>query len=225
MNIMAIIPARGGSKSIPRKNLAILDGVTLLQRTVSDARLSHSIWSVIVSTDDDEIAEKAGLYGAGVVRRPPELSTDFSPSEEALVQVLNNIEEHPDIVVMLQCTSPFRAPDDIDNAIRMVVRGGYDSVLSCVPQNQFVWNDHGRGAWSVNYDPVAGQRPMRQSVKSYVENGSIYVFRRWVLEHYGSRLGGKIGVYEMQSKWSAIEIDEPDDLELAQWVIETGREP
>lgn len=225
MKAVAIIPARGGSKGIPRKNLAMLDGITLLQRTVSEAQLSHYIGEVMVSTDDLEIFKAADLYGATAIRRPAELSTDYSPSEDAVRHALGSLEESPDVIVMLQCTSPFRAPDDLDNAIRMVVDGGYDSVLSCVAQNQFVWNDHGRGAWSVNYDPVAGQRPMRQSVKSYIENGSIYVFKRWVFEHHGSRLGGKIGVYVMQSRWSAIEIDDPEDLELARWVVESGREP
>jgi N-acylneuraminate cytidylyltransferase len=200
----------------------MLGDKSLLEITIGHALASRWVSRTFVSTDSDTIMAVALQARADVVRRPAVISNDFSPSEAALKHVLENAKSSPDIVVMLQCTSPFRAPDDIDNAIRMVAEDGYDSVLSVVAQNQFVWNDHGKGAWSVNYDPVQGQRPMRQSVKSYVENGSIYVFKPWVLEHFGSRLGGKIGVYEM-NRWQSVEVDTEDDLELCKWILETGR--
>jgi N-acylneuraminate cytidylyltransferase len=100
----------------------------------------------------------------------------------------------------------------------MVRDDGYDSVLSVVPQHQFLWQRGDNGvAYPINYNPI-GYRPMRQSVNHWVENGSIYAFRPWVLEQYNSRLGGKIGLVEMPS-WSRFEIDQPDDLDLAEWVL------
>ncbi|MBI2288033.1 MAG: acylneuraminate cytidylyltransferase family protein, partial [Chloroflexi bacterium] len=125
MKSIAIIPARGGSKRIPRKNLLLLGGKPLLAYSIEHARQARRVDRTMVSTDDDEIAAVARQYGAEVVKRPPELSTDTATSEDALLHVLGYLEgkEHftPDIVVFLQCTSPLRKPDDIDNAIGVLL--------------------------------------------------------------------------------------------------------
>jgi len=215
--ILAIIPARGGSKGIPHKNIATLAGRPLIAHTVAQALAVRKIGMVVVSTDDDAIGRAAFDAGARLVRRPPEISGDFSPSEDAIKHVLSVCTFEPEIVVMLQATSPIRRPAHIEMAIQMVMHDGYDSVLSVVPQHQFLWQDNGDGAYPLNYQPV-GYRPMRQSVKHYVENGSIYAFKPWVLKTYGTRLGGKIGVVEMPS-WSRFEIDQPDDLEICEWIM------
>jgi N-acylneuraminate cytidylyltransferase len=220
VTIVAIIPARGGSKGIPKKNIAPLAGRPLIAHTILQARAVSEITRVLVSTDDRDIAEVAHDHGAIPVRRPDDISGDFSPSEDAIKHVLSRENPLPEIVVMLQATSPIRRPSDIKRAIQMVRDEGYDSVLSVVPQHQFLWQDNGEGAYPLNYQPV-GYRPMRQSVRHYVENGSIYCFKTEVLQRYGTRLGGKMGVLEMPY-WSRFEIDQPDDLDICEWVF--GRE-
>lgn len=224
MSILCIIPARGGSRSLPKKNIAMLAGRPLLVYSINQARECLDIDYTIVSTDDDEIAKIARDAGAGVVMRPPEISQDFSPSEDALKHVLENIAYKPEIVVFLQATSPIRKVEHIRRAVAMVEGGVYDSVLSAVRLHQFVWRVSKETglAWSSNYDPVSGMRPMRQLVDDFVENGSIYCFRTDILELTGKRLGGRIGIVEMPY-WSRFEIDSPDDLDLVEWIV--AREP
>jgi N-acylneuraminate cytidylyltransferase len=158
----AIIPARGGSKGFPGKNIALLQGKPLIAHTIEQAQRAEFIKEVIVSTEDRDIASVSEEWGATVVDRPEELAHDFSPSEDAIAHVMGYMGlEGNDMIVMLQCTSPIRRPWMIDNAIEMVAAGEYDSVLSAVKLHQFVWSDRGQGAYSLNYDPVTGMRPMR----------------------------------------------------------------
>ena len=220
MSILCIIPARGGSQGLPKKNIAMLAGRPLLAHSIDHAfatPYSPGIKEVVVSTDSAEIAEVAELWGARVVMRPPELSGPDSPSEDALRHVLKNIDYRPDIVVFLQATNPLRSPIHIAQAISLVDSGIFSSVLSAVRLHQFVWVKEDTEAVSLNYDPK-GNRPMRQDVSEFVENGSIYAFQTGVLEMYGTRLGGKIGIVEMP-RWSRFEIDTPEDLELCEWIM------
>jgi len=219
MKVIAIIPARGGSKGIELKNLQVVAGDTLLGHAIRQAKAVSDISDIYVSSEDIRILTMAEHAGALGVERPIEIAGDYSPSEDALKHVLSLLNVSPDIVVMLQPTSPIRRPAYIKKAIQMV-RDGYDAVLSVVPQHQFIWQDNGQGAYPINYNPI-GFRPMRQSVKHFVENGAIYAFKPWVLNQYNSRLGGKIGLVEMPA-WARIEIDTPDDMDLAEWVM--GRE-
>lgn len=219
MRVIAIIPARGGSKGIPGKNTRQLAGKPLLVHAIAQARAVSDIDEVYVSSEDSAILLLAEQYGALGVKRPAELAGDFSPSEDALKHVLSALVIKPDIVVMLQATSPIRRPAHIKRAIELV-RDGCDSVLSVVPQHQFIWQDNGQGAYPINYNPI-GYRPMRQSVRHYIENGAIYAFKPWVLAQYNSRLGGRIGLVEMPP-WCRFEIDTVDDLDLVEWIM--GRE-
>jgi N-acylneuraminate cytidylyltransferase len=219
--IVCVIPARGGSKGIIKKNLSEIMGASLLSIAIRQAQDVREIDRILVSTDDYEIGIVAKAAGAEFVERPAKFADDYSPSEDAIKHAISTIApEKIDAVVFLQCTSPLRRPADIRKALHMVTEGGYDSVLSVTPQHQFLWEDHGNGAYPVNYNPI-GYRPMRQSIKHYVENGAIYVFKPWVLDTYNSRLGGKIGLLEMSS-WCRFEIDTREDLELVEWVY--GRE-
>jgi N-acylneuraminate cytidylyltransferase len=219
---LAIIPARGGSKGIPGKNLRPLAGKPLLVYTIEQARQSEHINRVVVSTDNDEIAEVSLRYGAEVIHRPAEISGDTSTSEAALVHVLDTLEREegyvPELVTFLQCTAPIRRPHDIDSAIEMLLERGADSLLSVVPFHLFIWREANGWAEPLDYDPR--QRPMRQNrVPEYIENGSLYVFRPWVLRTFNSRLGGKIAIYEMD-EWSAVDINGLADLELTEWIIQ-----
>jgi len=214
--VLGIIPARGGSKGIPLKNLAMLGGKPLIARTIEDG-LESKITKLVVSTDSQEIAQVAIQLGAEAIQRPPELSTDHSPSEDALIHALAVLGGFWDVVVMLQATSPLRPQGDIDQAIDWVHGNVYDSVVSVVERHQFVWQSGPDGAFSMSYNPT-GQRPRRQDSIQFIENGSIYAFRPEMLSQYRTRLGGKIGLLE-QPWWCGFEIDEPRDLELLEWVL------
>jgi len=226
--ILAIIPARGGSRGIPDKNLQEIEGVPLVVNSIRHALRAELVDRVIVSTDSARIGAVAREAGAEVVHRPPELAGDTASSESALLHVLRTVEEaggeQPELVVFLQATSPIRRPRDIDGAIRLLVDGGYDSVFSASPAHGFVWAiGVGQPPTPLTYDPV--QRPRRQEIGEHVaENGSIYVLKPWVLRETGLRLGGRIGVYRM-GFFEGLQVDTPEDLELARWIVAHGMGP
>lgn len=215
--VLAIIPARGGSKGIPNKNLKMLAGRPLVAHSVISAKQANCVSKVVVSTDDEKIVQVALDYGAEVVRRPAEISRDNSPSEEALVHVLDvlRLEEDysPDIVVFLQPTSPLRGKDDIDNAVDVLLAEQADSAFSSYAEHfSGRWRmDTSRRMVPVNYQSDA--RPRRQAYPvEFVENGSIYVFLPSLLKQSSSRLGGRVVTYEMPVLRS-VQIDTLDDLE------------
>ena len=121
MKIITIIPARGGSKSIPKKNLVSFLGEPLIAKSIQQSLNAKSINRTIVSTDDFEISQIAEKYGAEIIKRPDSISGDVATSESALKHVLDTLEKTeiyvPDLVVLLQATSPLRKDNDIDNAV------------------------------------------------------------------------------------------------------------
>ena len=218
MKNIAIIPARGGSKGLPRKNVRELCGKPLICHSIQHAADSEYIDDIYVSTDDDDIAEIAIQAGAKIIKRPSSLSLDESTSESALLHALQTLDDNIALVVFLQCTSPIRADNDIDNAILKLVESNADSLLSVVPSHKFLWQQGIDSAFSINYD--FNSRPRRQDMQpQFQENGSIYVFKPWVLRNFNNRLGGNIALYEM-SEDSAIDIDSEFDFHLAASVLE-----
>lgn len=216
---IAIIPARGGSKGVPRKNVRSLAGKPLIAHTILDAREASLVSSVYVSTDDPEIAQVSQAYGAQVIHRPPELANDTASSESALLHALETIELSLDLIVFLQCTSPIRTGADIDRAILQLQAQNADSLLSVSPSHRFLWEEAQETAKSINYD--YRNRPRRQDMKpQYVENGSIYVFKPWVLQEE-NRLGGKIALFPM-SESAAWEIDSLIDFEIVELLLARG---
>ncbi len=221
MNILAIIPARGGSKGIPRKNITPLLGKPLLAYTVAQALETPAITRTVVSTDDAEIGAVAEQYGAEVVWRPAEISGDTASSESALRHALDHLRDiagyDPDLVVFLQATSPQRQARDIQNAINVLIEEKADSLLSVCPLHGFVWRNTDQGFEAFNYDHR--HRPRRQDApEDVVENGSIYVFKPWVLRQHDNRLGGKIAVYRMRPI-DYFQIDEPNDLQIMEALL------
>ena len=215
MRTLCIIPARGGSKGIPRKNIRAVAGKPLLAWSIDAACASQTINRIVVSTDDDEIAAIAQENGVEIVRRPAETATDEAASESALVHVLDYLQGEnylPDVVVFLQATSPCRLASDIDGAVDLLLEKDFDSVFSGCPE-------HFTGRWALgsdscatplNFDP--GHRPRRQDHGiEYLENGSIYVFKPQVLRETGARMGGRIGVYPMPAERSH-QIDVIEDI-------------
>ena len=226
-NIICIIPARGGSKGIPRKNVCKVAGMPLVAYSIEHAMASKYVQRVFVSTEDEEIAETAKLYGAEIIHRPPELASDSATSESALLHALDwyrfCIGKDPDLIVFLQATSPIRRPEDIDKAIENLVSSGADSLLSVSEFHGFLWSRGVDGNWQTdNYSPQ--KRPMRQDLPlQYKENGSLYIFKPWVLRSLNCRLGGKIELYPMDALCS-LDIDRPEDLELCQLLLERKRD-
>ncbi len=217
MVTIAIIPARGGSKGVPRKNVRPLADKPLIAHSILDAKESKFTDKVYVSTDNLEIAEVSRKYGAEIIHRPEELAGDTASSESALIHALSEIEKtgiSPDLIVFLQCTSPIRTGTDIDNAIAKLKAENADSLLSVSPSHRFLWEEVDGVAKSINYD--YRHRLRRQDMQpQYVENGSIYIFKPWVLKKFGNRLGGKISLFVM-SETASWEIDSAPDFEIAE---------
>lgn len=222
MKILAIIPARGGSKGVPRKNLLPIAGRPLVSHSILHARLTRDINRVVVSTDDREIAAVSLEWDAEVVWRPPEISGDKASSESALLHALDSLRAsegyEPDLVVFLQATSPSRRPGEIQAAINTLKREEADSLLSVGPVHGFVWRVEKDGTVrSFSYDHL--NRPRRQDApEDLIENGSIYIFKPWVLRKFNNRLGGKIALHRM-SVLDSFQIDEPGDFDLIELIM------
>ncbi len=221
MNVLCIIPARGGSKRLSRKNARLVAGRPLVAHSIEHALASKLVGRTVVSTDDREIADIARTSGAEVVMRPAELSNDLATSEAALSHVLDHLHATegyaPDIVVFLQCTSPVRDRDDIDRAIETLFRENADSLFSATESQWLLWRREGQDLRSLNYDYRHRTRD-QDHPEEYRENGSIYVFKPWVLRQFGNRLGGKMVVCRMDY-WSSFQVDSPADLALIDWVL------
>ena len=226
--IIAVIPARGGSKRVPRKNLLPLRGKPLIAHTIEHAKHSRLVSRIIVSTDDNEISDVAIQYGAEVIKRPPELSGDTASSEVALAHVVDWLAEkekyEPDILVFLQCTSPIRNESDIDNAITVLLENNADSLFSACRFNKYIWRVSNGEVSPINYDYRHRWRE-QDFPHQVLENGSIFVFKTSILKELNNRLGGKIVVYEMDELRS-IQIDSNEDIMLCNCImdmLESGR--
>lgn len=220
-NIIAIIPARGGSKSLPHKNIRLLNGKPLIYYTIATAKKSKYLQRLLVSTEDNQIAEIAQKYGAEVIERPAELATDTAPTEPVMEQVVATLEREedykPDIIVLLQATSPLRNSKHIKEALDKFLKNDYDSLLSVCPSHAFVWRVGENGVNAINYD--FRNRPRRQDMKpEYRENGAIYITKHKILTREHNRLGGKIGLYVM-SEEDSLEIDSEFDFWLCEQAI------
>ena len=225
--IISVIPARGGSKGIPQKNIIPVLGKPLIGYTIEQAHATAEIQRVVVSTDNRSIAEVATQYGADVIWRPGEISGDKVSSESALLHVLDYLRDlesyEPDLVVFLQATSPMRRPDDIKNAINTLIQESADSLLSVAPFHGFLWRKTYDGVKSFSYDHL--YRPMRQDAPhDFVENGSIYVFKPEILRTYNNRLGGKIALYQMPVL-DSFQIDEREDITLIEHLMAARETP
>ena len=219
-NIVAIIPARGGSKGIPKKNLLNFCAKPLLAWSIEQACKSRHVEEVYVSTDSHEIAEVSAKFGAITIKRPNELSTDFSSSEEALLHAISEIEKQKpvDTVVFLQPTSPLREENDIDDALEKMDSEGADSLFSTALLESFsVWEEVEGALKSLTYD--YRNRGRRQDRKPYyLENGSIYIFKTPIIKKYGNRIGGKVTTYLMPF-WKSYEIDDYNDIEICEYFM------
>ncbi|MBU1694416.1 MAG: acylneuraminate cytidylyltransferase family protein [Verrucomicrobia bacterium] len=221
MITIAIIPARGGSKAIPKKNIMDFCGHSLLAWTVAAARGCPAIDRVYVSTDCPEISAVARRYGAEVVRRPDDISGDRATSESALIHACREIEKagrRPDRVVFLQATSPVRESSELTGALEHFEKAGLDSLFSAsVPEDLLVWWEEGGQLKSLNYDFRSRKRRQESEGggRLLIETGSFYVTKTDLLLETGNRLGGRIGTW-IVPVWKSWEIDSADGLALVE---------
>ena len=220
--ITAFIPARGGSKGIPGKNINEFAGKPLVVHSIEYAINCSQIDEVVVSTDDDKIAKIARKAGARIVKRPPELSTDKATTESTIYHFVNKFNKKPDIIVLLQPTSPYRPKGSLERAITHFTENGFDSLLSITPTHRFFWRVKENQTTFAEYDYL--NRPLRQEMKlddiRYVENGSLYIFTRKQFDKTGNRLGGKIGYVEWPEEYS-LEIDTPLDFNMVEKIFKS----
>ncbi|GAA2871073.1 acylneuraminate cytidylyltransferase [Microbacterium arabinogalactanolyticum] len=215
---VAIIPARGGSKGVPGKNLRRVGGIPLVERAVRAASAASGVDLVVVSTDDAAIAAVAEGAGARVVARPAELAGDTASSESALLHALDVLESEGarvGTIVFVQATSPFIPSEGIAEAVDQIVSGRFDSVFSAYETYGFLWrrNAEGRAA-AINHD--AAHRPRRQDREPhYLETGAFYAFDAVGFRRFQHRFFGQVGIVEVPES-SAVEIDDEQQLALAE---------
>jgi N-acylneuraminate cytidylyltransferase len=214
MKNVAFIPVRGGSKSIPLKNIKLMCGKPLVYWTVKAASECPDIDRVFISTDSDKIKETVNSFGfekAEVIGRSAETANDTASTESAMLEFAEQYEFEN--IVLIQATSPLLASKDLQNGFDLIHTGKADSVISVARQKRFLWeDDEGSFAKPVNYD--IHNRPRRQEFDGYLmENGACYITSRKALLGTKCRLSGRIKTVEM-SEESASEIDEPAD-----WII------
>ena len=211
--VIAFIPVRGGSKSIPLKNIKPLCGKPLVCWNIEALEVCPQVDEVIVATDSDEIwktVESRNYKKTKLYRRSAENACDTASTESVMLEYIRyaNLPEN-DIFMLVQATSPLTESVHFSEALQKYAMGEYDSMLTCVRNYRFFWNEDGS---SMNYDYM--NRPRRQNFSGMLmENGAFYINTVGRILSIGNRLGGKIGIYEMP-EYTATEIDEPDD-----WMI------
>ena len=217
---LAIIPARGGSKGIPRKNVKLLKGKPLIAYSIEAALASSYIDSVIVSTDDDEIAETSKRCGAEVIKRPKELASDTAAIIDSLLHIISVIDAKYDVLVLLQPTSPLRMAIHIDEAIELYGASSSDSLasISLVQDSPVLIRELMHDDSLIPL--LQGSSTIRrQDMKEYYRiNGAIYINKISILNINSSLNDNKIG-YVMERMYS-LDIDDSMDLMIADKLLD-----
>ena len=251
MRAVAFIPARGGSKRVPGKNLREVGGVSLLARAINaglgvmpvdDVVSVEACASVVVSTDDDGIWNVAHDMGVDRHERPPQLASDHSQIEAAVAHWWTRLDDKPDAIVLLQPTSPFRTAAHVREALRLLEVTGADSVVGVTvghephfagrlkPREAGVIDVLGRataggGPQWYDFQPfrdVTADRPRTQDMRPMgTENGSIYAFRREHWERTGNRMGGHMVALPM-TRLEGLDVDTEEDLAIANALVAGG---
>ncbi|MEE1804085.1 N-acylneuraminate cytidylyltransferase [Streptomyces sp. JV176] len=225
MTVLAVIPARGGSKGVPAKNLAAVGGVPLVVRAVRACLAARRVTDVVVSTDDALIAEAARTAGAEVVLRPAAIAGDTATSEDAVLHAMDAYgatrgqgATDPEVVLLVQCTSPFLTAEDLDGVTGAVTEDGADTALTVAPTHGFVWRQDGAGrtepdGYGVNHDKA--NRPRRQDrPQEYLETGAAYAMRADGFRAARHRFFGRTALVPTDPA-RVLEIDDPHDLARA----------
>lgn len=225
MKVLAIIPARGGSKGVPDKNIRIVAGKPLIAYAIECAKESSLIHHVLVSTDSPKIAQIAAEYGAEVLMRPSDLAQDDTPMPPVLLHVLDTLQSkgrYYDLIVLLQVTSPIRTGQDIDHVVEMFASTpDLEAVISVVPMDDV----HPARMYTLDEDRwmnpyiESGEEARRQDLPVvYYRNGCIYAIRSEILKDKKSLMVKNKKAYIMPAKWLA-NIDDERDLIIAEALI------
>ena len=200
--VIVVIPARGGSKGVPKKNIKSFLGKPLVQHSIDYAKQSHYVNEIIVTTDDKKIKNLSKELNVSVIDRPESLSGDKATTESAIEHVIlsKNIK-NDSIIVLLQPTSPIRPKNSLDKILKYFFEKELDSLLTLSPIHPLTWRINNKPICMYDYL----NRPRRQDFKKkdliYDENGSVYVFKVKTFNKYSNRLGGKIGHYFFEEQY------------------------
>ncbi|KJF71935.1 acylneuraminate cytidylyltransferase [Agrobacterium arsenijevicii] len=219
MRIIAVIPARGGSVGLPGKNLRPFNNVPLVGRTILTAKASRYISEVYVSSDSDEILDVARKFGALPIKRPAGISDSTASSEAALTHALMTLDREntisPEVLVFLQCTSPFTTSEDIDKVLAPVIDGGADSAFSAIEDHGFIWQFDSTGfAKGITHDHTKPRQRRQDMTPRFRENGAVYVMKTSSFLASGTRFCGNTTFVPVNGPH--IEIDTEKDWEIAE---------
>jgi CMP-N-acetylneuraminic acid synthetase len=218
---LGLVPARGGSTRVPRKNLAVLGGRTLVRRALETALAAGCFETVALSSDDDEILAEADGLDAVALRRPPEVSSETARARDFVWHALGELGDF-DALAIVQCTSPFTAPEDVAGAVALLERTGADSVVTVSVADAAhhpLKMKRLEGDRLLPYLEDDRLTPSHELEQLWVRNGSVYVFRREAAER-GLEADDVRG-YEMPPERS-FDIDTPEDLRFAEFLVERG---
>ncbi|WP_327374572.1 acylneuraminate cytidylyltransferase [Streptomyces sp. NBC_01216] len=215
--VLAVIPARGGSKGVPAKNLAPVAGLPLVARAVRACRDARLVTDVVVSTDDAEIAAAGRAVGSEAVHRPAAIAGDTASSESAVLHAMDAFEathgRRVDVVLLVQCTSPFLTADDVNGAVEPIVAGAAETALTVAPSHGFLWRRTESGGTGVNHDKA--HRPRRQDREpEYLETGAVYAMDAEGFRGHRHRFFGRTALV-VSDPARVLEIDDPHDLARA----------
>ncbi|MGP4010089.1 cytidylyltransferase domain-containing protein [Streptomyces sp. 4N124] len=219
--VLAVIPARGGSKGVPAKNLAPVGGVPLVARAVRECRAARLVTDVVVSTDDQAIAAAARQAGAEVVLRPAAIAGDTATSEAAVLHAMDAHEalhgSSVDVVMLVQCTSPFIAREDVDGVAAAILDNGADTAVTVAAFHGFIWRDGDEGAddggHGVNHDKSF--RPRRQDrPQDFLETGAAYAMDAAGFRKHQHRFFGRTELVRTDPA-RVLEIDDHHELARA----------
>ncbi len=225
--VIAVVPARGGSKSVPYKNIRELGGKPLIGWSIEVAQKSKGVDRVIVSTDDEKIANVARQFGAEVYMRPAHLATDEALVEDAIRNLYLKLREEgetSDVMILLEPTCPFRNHEDVERCLNLLPEKKYDSVATFKeaelnPHRAWKISDTGPETFMEGADPWL---PRQKLPKAYQLNGAVYVFRPAKIMDGSKLLAGQMGAVVMPPERS-IDIDKELDFRLAEAHIQRQR--
>lgn len=219
MKVLVVIPARGGSKGVPKKNIKILGDKPLIAHAIDCAKASKKVMRIIVSTDSEEIAALSKKYGSEVVFRPNDLATDTSNVVSAVEHVYRELNDNFDVIVLLQPTSPLRTGTDLDNVISLFEEDtNLDGVISVIPMNDI----HPARMYNLgdNQELIPfltyGESERRQDLSPvYYRNGCFYAVKTAAFFKEQSFMVANKKAYVMKADWLA-NIDTPRDFRVTE---------
>ncbi len=222
MKVLGLIPARGGSKGVYKKNIRYVDGIPLIAYSIEVAKKSDCISKVVVSTDSNEIIEVSRNYGADIIRRNSEFAQDASTVEPVINEALEKLQENYDLLILLQPTSPIRETEDLEKVIKMFEE---DSSLHTVISVVELEDTHparmynlGSNNKMIPLNPTDERKRRQELTPVYLRNGAIYATRVKTFLETGKLINEPKKAYVMpESKWA--NVDTERDLLITELLI------